>query len=160
MKKSPTPWANAQAEVETRIRQDQSEKVLAGLWRHIHLLERRAVDLLKSLDVLKASLPSPNATKAPEPAERKPVTATQSHIDHVYQVLCSTKPRYEALTAQNVADIWDATDKDGQRAGKRLAGAALKALVAAGRATVKRSKYAQVEPKAEPNGHAEATPAA
>lgn len=160
MKKS-NPITQSAAEYVKLIRADERNVSLGKLWSRIHLVEKRIVEVLKAVNELKAQMPMPARERLDETAasndaymkdrapKRKAVTATAEHIGAALQVLCQTSPRFSALTPKNVAAVWfDGKETDAYR----LAGAALKALVADGRATVKRGKYAQVEPKMEVAG--------
>lgn len=77
--------------------------------------------------------------------KRKAVTASTYDIAAALIVLQNTEPPYSALSPKNVAAVWYEDGHDHQGAYK-VAGAALKALVADGRAVVKRGKYAQAQP--------------
>lgn len=85
------------------------------------------------------------ATPAPK---RKAVTASAEDVGAALYVLCQTTPRYTPLSPKNVAAVWY-EDGHPRQGAYKLAGAALKALVADGRATVKRGKYAQAQPPAQ-----------
>lgn len=91
------------------------------------------------------------AYKATHTPKRKAVTASVQHIMAAAEVLYNTKPPYSALSPRNVAAVWPIAG-----AGPKLAGAALKALVADGRAVVKHGKYAQAQPTASALGVNEA----
>ena len=165
MKNSDNPITALQAQRDAAIRNKQRTKDLAETTKSWKRIESLAKALLS--EVLNVTVGPPvidsdfREVDEPAPApQRKAVTASAVHIDAAWGVLCNTKPRYSELTAKNVAAVWDGPD--GELAGAyRLAGAALKFLVADGRATVKRGKYAQVEKvEAKPadNGAAIGTP--
>jgi hypothetical protein len=151
MKKPDNPLAVLQTQRDAALRKDQSEKdfnAVAKAMTKIYALAMQHGKLASEIMKLTASFQSPKADdfgilpKDPAP-KRKPATATEADIEFAYQVLCATKPPYSALSPRNVVAVWAAPS------GIKIAGAALKALVAQGRATIKRGKYAQVASAAQ-----------
>ena len=130
MKKA-TPWAEdiENAIAKARLEFRKVEKALAEA-------------LAAAVGVLLRGDEPPPKDDQPTP-KRRAVTAQKEEIEFAYEILCRTKPPFSFLSAENVSAIWDSTG------GKRIAGAALKALVADGRAVVKRGKYAQSQPAAQ-----------
>jgi hypothetical protein len=140
MKKADNPLAALQAQRDAAIRADERQHT-TGKLRAIRAKLDDVVDFLSELtgDSPYRSPKTPGIAPAPK---RKAVTATTEHIGAALEVLCNTHPRFSLLTAKQVATNWHA-----ETGAYRLAGAALKALVADGRATVKRGKYAQAQPE-------------
>ena len=147
MAKRSRPWAEDIEKAIAKARLDERAKALGN---HYHKLDQ----VLGTLDKLRSQItamitgrdPDFREVEDPKPApKRKAVTATAEHIDKAWQTLCNTSPRYAFLSPDNVAAVWGVLDN----AKRRMAGAALKALVADGRAVVKRGKYAQAQPAAQ-----------
>jgi hypothetical protein len=145
MKKANNPIAQSHAKFVEMIRTDERAKVTALYSKRqtkIYDLASEILGLSAALDGDDPVLPD----RSPTP-KRKAVAASEAEIADAYEVLCETKPAYSALSPKNLAAMWR-SDKSAYR----LAGAALKALVAQGKATVKRGKYAQVEaPQEQPS---------
>ena len=107
------------------------------------IMQRMAGYRPKSTNPTVAELRAIEDAEAPAP-KRKAVTANSSEVNAAFEVICNTKPPFSPLSPQNVAAVWR-----GEAHAYRKAGAALKALVADGRAVVKRGKYAQAQPAAQ-----------
>ena len=128
--KKPNPIAESFAEMTARIRQDERLTTLAGLWKHIHLLDKRFVDLAKSLDELKAYIPhAPKMLHPPIPDEafldavpkRKAVTADDKRILEVWHLLRDIRPEFTIMSPSQI--------DEGLKCGRRIAGAACRVLV-------------------------------
>lgn len=125
---------------------DDTLKQYGSTLTQLYKLGSQIMRLTAGYQPSKAVQTDPNdydEASAPAP-KHGPVKALPAHVDAAYDVLCRTKPLYSALSPKNVAAMWQF-----ETGAYRLAGAALKALVAQGKATVKRGKYAQVEPLAQ-----------
>jgi hypothetical protein len=151
MKKS-APWSEDIEKAIDKARSDAEAKAFIKYAKTLNKLYTLASEIMsltagfqppKDADFREVGEPAP----APK---RKAVTAKANHIEYAYDVLSHTRPPYSELTAKNVAAVWH-----GEANAYRLAGAALKALVADGRAVVKHGKYAQAEPTAEASNNAD-----
>ena len=145
--KRTAPWAEDIEKAIAKARADQRELDFAHYGRTLTRLNNLASEIMNLTAAFQPQddvKPSGHYVEGRPAPKRKAVQASQAAIDDAYRVLSATKPPYLALSPRNVAKMWN-----GDTTAYRVAGAALKALVADGRATLKRGKYAQVEPKVE-----------